>query len=221
LVEQLFDQHLIKNVADLYQLQAEDIAALPRMGEKSAHNLLNALEVSKQTQLHRFIYALGIREVGESTAKSLANYFLDLAALMQSNEATLQEVDDVGPIVAARIYQFFQQAHNQKSIQQLVAQGIQWKKLSPQANQFKQTLPLANAIYVLTGKLSQLTRSQAKTQLEALGAKVSGSISKKTTALIAGEQAGSKLAKAKKLHIAILDERALLALLKGQLLSPP
>ena len=216
LIAMLFEQQLIHNIADVYQLSATDIAALPRMGEKSANNLLHALEKSKQTQLARFIYALGIRGVGEATANLLAQHFKTLTDLMHSTEAQLCAIHDIGPVVAAYIATFFQQQHNQASIQQLLAQGIVW----PQSNPVKETmdtqavpLKLAGHTYVLTGKLSQFTRTQAKAELEALGAKVSNSLSKKTTALIAGEKAGSKIAKAQKLNTPILTEQQLHQLL--------
>lgn len=213
LVELLFDHDLVSNIADLYQLKAADIAALPRMGEKSSSNLLNAIEASKKTQLHRFIYALGIREVGEATAKALAKRFTDLNDLIETTPEILQEIDDIGPIVAQRVYQFFQQASSQESIRELIAQGIHWSVIETNAIQKDEELPLANHRYVLTGKLSQFTRAEAKSQLEKLGAKVSASLSKKTTALIAGEKAGSKLKKAQALNLTVLDEAALYTLL--------
>ena len=211
LVDQLFDCKLIEHVSDLYRLKKEEIAKLERMGEKSATNLINALEASKQTELHRFIYALGIREVGEATAKSLANYFRSLDKLMQADQEELQAVDDVGPIVAEHIYHFFRQAHNQEIIQQLLDAGITWQ--TPERPK-EDDLPLKGHIYVLTGKLSQITRNEAKAKLEALGAKVTGSVSKKTTAVFAGEKAGSKRDKAEKLNIPILGEDELLTQLK-------
>lgn len=213
LVELLFNHDLVSNIADLYQLNAADIAALPRMGEKSSTNLLNAIEASKKTQLHRFIYALGIREVGEATAKALAKRFTDLNDLIKTTPEILQEIDDIGPIVAQRIYQFFQQTSSQESIHKLITQGIHWPVMEANAIQKNEKLPLANHRYVLTGKLSQFTRAEAKSQLEKLGAKVSASLSKKTTALIAGEKAGSKLKKARALNLTILDEAALYTLL--------
>jgi DNA ligase (NAD+) len=213
LVELLFDHDLVSNIADLYQLNAADITALPRMGEKSTANLLNAIETSKNTQLHRFIYALGIREVGEATAKALAKRFTDLNDLIKTTPEILQEIDDIGPIVAQRVYQFFQQKSSQESIQELIAQGIHWSVVEVDTTQKEKELPLANHRYVLTGKLSQFTRAEAKSQLEKLGAKVSSSLSKKTTALIAGEKAGSKLKKAQALNLTVLNEAALYALL--------
>jgi DNA ligase (NAD+) len=221
LIEMLFDQHVISNIAEVYQVKAADIAALPRMGEKSADNLLQALENSKNTQLARFIYALGIRGVGEATASALARHFKNLDDLMHSDEAQLCAINDIGPIVAQHIDTFFQQEHNQNSIQQLLAQGIIWPQASTTSDSIEAIpLKLANHTYVLTGKLSQLTRSQAKAQLQALGAKVSSSLSKKTTALIAGEKAGSKLAKAKKLNTPILTEKQLVQLLSAGKASP-
>ncbi len=213
LVELLFDHDLVSNIADLYRLNADDVAALPRMGEKSTINVLNAIETSKKTQLHRFIYALGIREVGEATAKSLAQRFTNLDDLIETTPEILQEIDDIGPIVAQRVYQFFQQASSQESIRELIAQGIHWSIIEANTIQKNEELPLANHRYVLTGKLSQFTRAEAKSQLEKLGAKVSSSLSKKTTALIAGEKAGSKLKKAQALNLTVLDEAALYTLL--------
>jgi len=216
LIELLFDQRLIRNIAEVYQLNLADIAALPRMGEKSAQNLLKALDISKKTQFSRFIYALGIRGVGEATAKSLAQHFKNLPELMHSDEAQLCAINDIGLIVATHIATFFQQGHNQDSIQQLLEQGIVWPQPSSEKNPAGAVpLKLANHIYVLTGKLSQFSRNQAKAQLEALGAKVSSSLSKKTTALITGEKAGSKIAKAQKLNIAILTEQQLVQLLSS------
>lgn len=232
LVDQLFDAKLIEHVDDLFLLKAEDVARLERMGEKSAENLINALQASKHTELHRFIYALGIREVGEATAKSLASHFSlvryyrtrrynhltrsqprirELQKIMQATEEKLQEVDDVGPIVAAHLQSFFKQEHNRMVIRKLLAAGVTWKK--PKVVVKKEALPLLGHIYVLTGKLSKIPRNKAKAQLEVLGAKVTGSVSKKTTAVFAGEKAGSKLDKAKKLAIDVLSEDDLLALI--------
>ena len=210
LVDQLFDNKLIEHVSDLYQLKASDVAALERMGDKSAENLIHALNNSKETELHRFIYSLGIREVGEATAKSLANHFRDLQALMNADVEALIEVDDVGPIVAEHIQYFFQQAHNQEIIQSLQDAGIHWEM--PEVIE-TDDLALQGKIYVLTGKLSQINRNEAKAKLEALGAKVTGSVSKKTTAVIAGKKAGSKLDKAEKLNIPVLNEEDLISLI--------
>jgi len=202
LVEQLDENGLVKTVADLYSLKAEDIAALERMGEKSAQNLIMALEKSKSTTLPRFLYALGIREVGEATARSLANHFLTLDAIEQADEDALQEMPDVGPIVASHIASFFRQEHNIEVLQGLIAAGVHWPAIEKPEEAAQ---PLDGKTFVLTGALSR-PRDQIKAQLEALGAKVAGSVSKKTDYVVAGEAAGSKLAKAQDLGIDILDE---------------
>lgn len=209
LVEQFFEQGLIRHVDDLYRLQAEPIAALERMGEKSADNLINALEKSKATTLERFIFALGIREVGESTAKILARHFGSLEALQTASEETLKLVPDVGPVVATNIARFFSEAHNRDTIQHLRELGVHWANYEAKP---AEALPLAGKTYVITGTLSR-SRDDIKADLEALGAKVAGSVSKKTTALIAGENAGSKLDKAQELGVEILDEAGLSVLL--------
>lgn len=213
LVEQFFEQGLIRHVDDLYRLieKKEQIAALERMGEKSAENLVNALEKSKSTTLERFIFALGIREVGEATAKALARHFGSLEVLQAANEETLKLVPDVGPVVAANIAQFFQEAHNRDTIQHLRDLGIHWQDYEAKP---PEALPLAGKTYVITGTLSR-SRDDIKADLEALGAKVAGSVSKKTTALIAGESAGSKLDKAQSLGVEILDEAGLATLLNS------
>jgi DNA ligase (NAD+) len=202
LVEQLDENGLVKTVADIYSLKAEDIAALERMGEKSAQNLIMALEKSKSTTLPRFLYALGIREVGEATARSLANHFLTLDAIEQADEDALQETPDVGPIVASHIASFFRQEHNIEVLQGLIAAGVHWPAIEKPEEAAQ---PLDGKTFVLTGALSR-PRDQIKAQLEALGAKVAGSVSKKTDYVVAGEAAGSKLAKAQDLDIDILDE---------------
>jgi len=211
LVEQMVDQGLIAHVSDLFTLQVEQVAAMERMGEKSASNLIAALQHSKATTLPRFLFALGIREVGEATALNLANYFGTLEALRQADVETLQQVPDVGPIVASHIATFFQQPHNLEIIDALIAAGVHWPE---QAAVDRDALPLAGKTYVLTGTLNQLTRDEAKHALMELGAKVSGSVSKNTDAVVAGEKAGSKLAKAESLGVPVLDEDALIALLK-------
>ncbi|MCG8316196.1 MAG: NAD-dependent DNA ligase LigA [Pseudomonadales bacterium] len=211
LVEQFVDQGLIKHVSDLYHLKAEEIAALERMGDKSANNLVAALEQSKSTTLQRFIYALGIREVGEATALNLATHFGSLEKIQEASEERLLEVNDVGPIVANHIFTFFQQAHNLEVIQDLKATGVHWQEIVIDAEAAK---PLDGQTYVLTGTLSQLTRDQAKQHLQQLGAKVSGSVSKKTQCVVAGESAGSKLTKAESLGIDIMDEVAFIDFLK-------
>ena len=210
MVEQLFDASLIRHVDDLYSLDVEAVAALERMGKKSAENLIAALESSKFTTLERFIYALGIRNAGEGTAKGLARYFGSLEAIQAANEETLKLVPDIGVIVAANVAQFFAEAHNRDTIQHLRDLGVHW----PNDDKAKpaEALPLAGKTYVITGTLSR-AREDIKADLEALGAKVSGSVSKKTTALIAGENAGSKLTKAQELGVEILGEDTLSVLL--------
>lgn len=209
LIDQLVENELVKSPADLYRLTFEQLASLERMAEKSANNLLEALEKSKQTTLARFIYALGIREVGEATAANLARYFGQLDSLKQASVEQLLDVDDVGPIVAQHIYAFFNEPHNLTTLDDLLAQGIHW----PETEVKREDLPLTGQTWVLTGSMQSLTRDQAKERLEALGAKVSGSVSKKTTQLVAGEAAGSKLTKAESLSVPVMDEQQLLALL--------
>ncbi|MEE2730465.1 MAG: NAD-dependent DNA ligase LigA [Pseudomonadota bacterium] len=217
LVEQLVDQGLIAHVSDLYRLQVEQVAAMERMGEKSAANLIKALEHSKATTLPRFLFALGIREVGEATALNLANYFGNLDALKQADADALQQVPDVGPIVADHVAAFFQQPHNLEIIDALIQAGVHWQE---QATVDRDSLPLAGKTYVLTGTLNQMTRDDAKQYLQSLGAKVSGSVSKKSDGVIAGEKAGSKLAKAESLGVPVLDEDAFIALLHDHGIQP-
>ncbi|MEW8460572.1 MAG: helix-hairpin-helix domain-containing protein, partial [Candidatus Thiodiazotropha endolucinida] len=209
LVDQLVQQELVDTPADLFRLTLEQLSALERMAEKSAKNLLQALEQSKSTTLDRFLYALGIREVGEATAQSLANQFVTLEALEQADEERLQETPDVGPIVAAHTHSFFRQAHNREVIEQLIEAGIHWPAVEIQP---VEQLPLSGKTVVITGTLSK-PRDEVKQMLQSLGAKVTGSVSKKTDYLLAGEEAGSKLDKAEKLGVAILDEAALQDLL--------
>jgi DNA ligase (NAD+) len=189
------------------------VARLERMAEKSGQNLLDALARSKDTTLERFLFALGIPEVGEATARQLAMHYGSLENLMAADEASLQVVQDVGPVVAHNIHTFFAQLHNQEVISALRAAGVHWLDLAPLADAGE--LPLAGNIYVLTGTLEQLTRDEAKAALQALGAKVAGSVSKKTTAVIAGRDAGSKLEKAEALGVAVLSEADLAKLLAG------
>lgn len=210
LVEQLVDQHLISSAADLYTLTLEQIAGLERMAEKSAQNLLEALEKSKKTTLSRFLYALGIREVGEATAKQLAKHFGDLPPLLETTEEELQMIQDVGPVVARHIVTFFSEPHNRKVIDELLKAGIQWEKVVVVAKH----LPLLGKTFVLTGTLSTMSRDEAKEKLESLGAKVAGSVSAKTTCVIAGSEAGSKLEKAETLGVKVMEEEAFLRFLK-------
>ncbi len=209
LVEQLVDQELIHDPADLYSLTREQLTGLERMGEKSAQNLLDALERSKETTLAHFLYALGIREVGEATSQTLARQFGSLEALAQASEEELQQAPDVGPIVAAHIAAFFRQPHNREVIEKLLKAGIHWPEVEVTP---KEQQPLAGKTFVLTGSLSR-PRSEIKGELQELGARVAGSVSKKTDYVVAGEAAGSKLEKARELGIAILDEEQLSKLL--------
>jgi len=210
--EQLVDAELINTPADLFKLSAEQLIPLERMGAKKAENLIAAIEQSKQTQLAKFILALGIREVGEATAKNLANYFLTLPAIQQANTEALLKVDDIGDIVAQHIRRFFKQAHNQEVIQKLLDAGISWPELQKKS---QTKSPLKDKTFVLTGTLVKMGRAEAKQALESLGAKVSGSVSKKTDYVVAGESAGSKLKKAQDLNLEILNEDDLLTLLSG------
>src|SRR5690606_21300684 len=212
LVEALVDEKLVATVADLYRLQAEQIAGLERMGEKSATKLVAALDKSRQTTLQRFLFALGIREVGEATALALANDFGSLDAIMHADEERLQEVPDVGPVVASHIRHFFMQPHNVDVIVALRDAGVQWQEFDPAERATDQ--PLKGQTWVLTGTLQQLTRDQAKAFLIELGAKVAGSVSAKTTQVVAGEAAGSKLDKARQLGVSIMDEAAFLGTLE-------
>ncbi|KHF26078.1 NAD-dependent DNA ligase LigA [Solemya velum gill symbiont] len=212
LVEQLVDAELIHDVADLYSLEADQVAGLERMGEKSAANLLAAIDASKQTELPRFLFALGIREVGEATARNLALHFGgDLQAIEKAPEDALQEVQDVGPIVASHVVSFFQQSHNIEVIDKLLCAGIEWPSIEkPAAEEQK----LSGTSFVLTGTLSK-PRDEFKTRLQQLGAKVSGSVSKKTDYLVAGDAAGSKLTKAEALGIRVLNEQQLEELIEN------
>ncbi len=210
IVEQLIDKELVASPADLFKLTASMLTMLERMGMKSANNLVAALEASKQTTLPRFLYALGIREVGEATAANLANYFKTLEALREATVEQLIEVEDVGAIVAQHVKSFFEQPHNNEVIDKLVEVGIVWPAIEVVAEDAQ---PLKGETWVLTGTLTQLNRNDAKARLQALGAKVAGSVSKNTTRLVAGEAAGSKLAKAQELGVEVWDEDQLLALL--------
>lgn len=219
LIEQLISQKLIAHVDDLYKLDVPRLAALERMGEKSASNVLAALEKSKSTTLPRFIYALGIREVGEATAAALASYFRTLKELRlvaseelaEDDEDPLTQVPDVGPIVAGHIRSFFAQLHNNEVIDALLEAGIHWPEIHSVDDE---TMPLSGEIIILTGSFQELTRDRAKAHLQQLGAKVSGSVSKKTTVVFAGEKAGSKLTKAQELGVSVKTEADLLNLLK-------
>jgi DNA ligase (NAD+) len=210
LVDQLVDGGVVKTLPDLYRLGLTALASLERMADKSAQNIVDALEQSKQTTLPRFIFGLGIRHVGEATAKALARHFGKLDAILDASEDQLLQVPDVGPVVAQSIHTFFQQAHNREVVEQLRACGLRWEEGEPSA---AAQLPLAGKTFVLTGTLPTLSRDEAKEMLEAAGAKVAGSVSKKTDYVVAGAEAGSKLDKARELGIAVLDEAGLRALL--------
>ncbi|BCK87888.1 DNA ligase [Sideroxyarcus emersonii] len=211
LVEQLVDENIIRSLPDLYRLDVATLAALERMAEKSAQNIVAALEKSKQATLNRFLFALGIRHVGESTAKDLARHFGKLDAIMQASVEQLLQVPDVGPVVAQSIVDFFAEAHNREVVKQLRELGVHWDEHDGVSTQ---TLPLRGKTFVLTGTLASLSRDEAKSRLEALGAKVAGSVSKKTDYVVAGTEAGSKLDKALELNVPVWDEQQLLEQLK-------
>ena len=211
LVELLLAEDLINNPADLFDLTAQDISALPRMGDKSAANLLSALEKSKTTTLPRFLYSLGIREVGEATALALAQHFLQLPKIRSASDELLEEVDDVGPVVARRIVDFFNDAQSGALVDALLERGVTWPAVSDQF-EANDDLPLAGQTWVLTGTLETMKRNEAKARLQVLGAKVAGSVSKKTTQVVAGPGAGSKLKKAEELGVAVMDEAMMIAM---------
>jgi DNA ligase (NAD+) len=209
LVEQLVDKNVITTAADLFKLGLTSLAALDRMADKSAQNVLSALEKSKATTLARFIYALGIRHVGESTAKELARHFGNMDAVIEASEHQLLEVSDIGPVVAQSIKTYFADPLNVELVAQLRAAGVNW----PEQENENLPKPLLGKTFVLTGTLPNLTRDEAAQLIEAQGGKVSGSVSKKTSYVVAGEDAGSKLVKAEELGVAILDEAGLHQLL--------
>ncbi len=209
LVEQLVDCGFIETIADLFQLTSIQLVAMERMADKSADNLIQSIEKSKSTTLARFLYALGIREVGEATALALANFYKTLECIQHKNAEDLLEVPDVGPVAAHNIDTFFAQSHNQQVLNNLLSSGIHWPEI---INNTLDELPLEGEIIVLTGTLLHIKRNDAKTRLIELGAKVSGSVSKKTTLVIAGDKAGSKLIKAQELNIKIVDETEMMAL---------
>ena len=211
LVDQLVDANVIRTLPDLYRLGLTSLIALDRMAEKSAQNVLAALEKSKQTTLPRFLFGLGLRHVGEATAKDLARHFGTLDAIMDASVEQLLQVPDVGPVVAQSLHTFFQQPHNREVVEQLRACGVTWPEGAP-AERAPQIL--AGKTVVLTGTLPTLSRDAAKDMLEAAGAKVAGSVSKKTSYVVAGEDAGSKLARAQELGVPVLDEAGMLALLQ-------
>ncbi|TOH51038.1 DNA ligase (NAD(+)) LigA [Vibrio parahaemolyticus] len=210
-IEQLVDREMVETPADLFKLSAGVLTVLERMGPKSAQNIVNALEKSKLTTLPRFLYSLGIREVGEATAANLAQHFKSLEAIQAATEEQLIAVQDIGVVVAKHITTFFEEEQNQAVVQDLLVQGIHWPEIS--APEQGAELPLEGKTVVLTGTLSQLGRTEAKEALQSLGAKVTGSVSKKTDILFAGENAGSKLTKAQELGIEIKTEQDLLELI--------
>jgi len=210
LVEQLVEQGLVKTVADLFALNTAQLAALERMADKSAQNIIDAIAASRATTLPRFLHALGIPQVGVATAQMLAEHFGNLESLMSASAETLEEVPNIGPTMAADIHAFFHQPHNREVIAALQQAGVHWPDVPRHA---AVAGPLAGQIFVLTGTLAAMTRDQAKARLTALGAKVTDSVSKKTSYVVAGEEAGSKLDKAGKLGIAVLDEMDFLKLL--------
>ena len=211
LVEQLVDAQVIRTLPDLYRLGFAALASLDRMADKSARNLVAALEKSKQTTLARFVFGLGIRHVGEATAKALARHFGTLNSIMDAASDQLLEVADVGPIVAKSIRTFFDQPHNREVVEQLRACGVTWEEGEPAAVVFR---PLSGKTFVITGTLPTLSRDEAKERIEAAGGKVAGSVSSKTDYLVAGAEAGSKLAKAQTLGVAVIDEVAFLKLME-------
>ena len=216
LVDQLVDHGIVKTPADLYRLDLTTLSHLERMGEKSAANLLAAIDKSRETTLERFVFALGVRNVGEATARDLARHFGKLDALMEADEAALQTVPDVGPVVAAGIARFFDEPRNREVVQELRALGVRW---SENRAARAADLPLAGKSFVLTGTLPGMTRDEAAERIVARGGRVSGSVSKKTSYVVAGAEPGSKAKKARELGIAVLDEKKFVKLLEGKVKS--
>jgi DNA ligase (NAD+) len=214
LIEQLVAMDRVQTPADLYGLDRDELIAMERMGEKSADNLLASIEASKDTSLTRFLYGLGIREVGEATASALAGYYGKLEAIIAADEESLQQVPDVGPVVASRIRHFFGESHNREVIRRLVDAGLHWPESEPV--RAPADGPLAGRTFVLTGTLAGMTRNEAKDRIQAAGGKVTGSVSKKTDYLVAGDKAGSKLTKAQNLEVTVLDEVELEKMLSDQ-----
>lgn len=217
LTDQIVEQNLVHTPADLYRLGVANLAALERMAEKSAQNLIEGIARSKSTTLQRFLFGLGIRHVGESTARDLARHFGSIDAIMDASMEALLEVNDVGPVVAQSIRRFFDERHNREVVEQLRACGVAWPEHAGQARAEESTgaalSPFAGKTVVLTGTLAGMSRDEAKERLEAAGAKVAGSVSKKTDFVVAGEEAGSKLDKARELGVRVLDEAEFLSLL--------
>jgi DNA ligase (NAD+) len=207
----MVDGAVIRTLPDLYRLGVAALSQLERMADKSATNLVAAIDRSKATTLARFLFSLGIRHVGETTAKDLARHFGALDRVMDATLEQLLEVPDVGPTVAASIRTFFEQPHNREVVEQLRAVGVHWPEHDGQADTTPK--PLAGKTFVLTGSLPTLEREEAKALIEAAGGKVAGSVSKKTSVVVAGDAAGSKLDKARELGVEIIDEAALRAML--------
>jgi DNA ligase (NAD+) len=214
LIEQLVAIGRIKTPADIFNLDRAELIEMERMGERSADKLLESIEKSKETSLPRFLYGLGIREVGEATATALASFYGKLEAIMNAGEEELQTVPDVGPVVASRIRAFFSESHNSDVIQRLRDSGVRWKESEPQTA--PKDGPLDGKTFVLTGTLTAMTRDEAKDRIQALGGKVTGSVSKKTDYVVFGENPGSKLAKAQKLAVETIDQSGLEKLLTDQ-----
>jgi DNA ligase (NAD+) len=210
LVEQLVDRDWVRTPADLFALQAQQLSELERMGEKSAQKLQSAIAAGKHTSLPRFLYALGIRDVGEATALALAQHFRDIGALRRAAAEEIQRVPDVGPVVAKNVAAYFQDCENSGIVDRLLAAGISWPAPPP----IDTDTALTGKTFVLTGTLQAMTREEAEEAVVQLGGKVSGSVSKKTHYVVAGAEAGSKLKKAEQLGIPVLDEAAFLKLLK-------
>jgi DNA ligase (NAD+) len=213
LVSQLIERQLVHTVADLYSLDAGVLAGLDRMGRKSAQNLVEALEKSKETTLARFIYALGIRDVGEVTAHSLAEHLGSLEAIMSADEEGLMAIPDIGPVVARHIRLFFEQPSNRKITEDLLAAGIRCQ--NPRPVRAETSRPLPGRSFVLTGTLTSMTREEAARKITAAGAKVNASLSKKTDYLVVGTDPGSKLEKALSLGVKTIDEQEFLALIES------
>jgi DNA ligase (NAD+) len=211
LVEQLVATGMVETVADLYGLKTEALAELERMGEKSAENLVAQIDKSRKAALPRLLHALGIPQVGEATALALARHFGDLDPILDASEGELQQVEGIGPNVAAEIASFFHQKHNREVIEQLRAAGVHWEKIAVD----RKAQPLAGKTFVLTGTLEAMTRDEAKERLTALGAKVAGSVSKKTDYVVVGAEAGSKADKARELGVPMMEEGEFLKFLAG------
>jgi len=212
IVEKLVETGAVETVADLYHLTLPQLSGIERMGDKSARNLLKAIEASKSATLPRFLFALGIRETGEATARQLAEHFGDLPALMAATEEMLQDVQDVGPVVAKHIVAFFSEKKNRAVVEKLIASGVHWERVQTD----KSSLPLAGQVVVLTGTLQSLSRDEAKEKLQKLGAKVAGSVSMKTSYVVAGADAGSKLEKARQLGVKVVSESDLIQILSEE-----